>query len=105
MTSEHDPVIGDRPGQEGGGAGGQQQAGLVQHSLGVVELAEPVGEGQREQETEEHLDTEAGHPQLLEQLGHVPVDAFVLGLVSAVVGRLCSALVDHLMGIPVGNRG
>lgn len=46
VTTEDDPVIGNRPGQERGGPRSQHQAGLVQDALGVVELAEAIGEGQ-----------------------------------------------------------
>ena len=59
----------------------------------MVELRELVGEGEREQEAEEHLHADAGDAQLLQQLEQVAVDALRFRLVPSVLG---SGAVDTL---------
>jgi hypothetical protein len=81
VAPEHQPVVGNRTHEQGRGDRGEHQRHHVERALASSERGEPVGEGDREQETEDHLDAQPGHPQLLEQFGQVPVVAFGLGLV------------------------
>ncbi len=69
--------------------------------------AELGGEGDREQEAEDYLDAEPGHPQFLEQLGQVPVVAFGPGLAGPVaVGHVLvtGVLCGHDPGLPRPGR-
>lgn len=50
----------------------------------MTERRESARERQREQEAEKHLDTQAGHPKLLQQLSQVAVVALGLGLITRV---------------------
>ena len=86
VSTEHDAVVRDRRGEQRGRERREQQDGDVQPVLFGIERREQVGERHREQEPEQHLHAESGDPQLLEQLGHVAVDAFGFGLVSPVRG-------------------
>src|SRR6185295_20158739 len=59
----------------------------VERLLAPVEVAEDLGERQREQETGQQLQSGLGDPQLLQELVPVPVEALVLRLVAVVVRR------------------
>jgi len=79
-------VVGHRAKQQGRGDRGQHQVGQVQVPLAWFDRGEPVGERQREQEPEQHLHAEAGHSQLLQQLGEIAVIPLGLRLVPGVRG-------------------
>src|SRR5271165_173648 len=98
-AAEHQPVIGDRSQQQGGGDRGQDQAGQVQITLGRAEHVEPVGKRQRDQEPEQDLHPQAGHPQLLQQLGEITVIPLRLGLIP----RIRRSRDSHLC-LPPGPR-
>src|SRR5271165_386564 len=98
-AAEHQPVIGDRSQQQRGGDRGQDQAGQVQITLGRAEHVEPVGKRQRDQEPEQDLHPQAGHPQRLQQLGEITVIPLRLGLIP----RIRRSRDSHLC-LPPGPR-
>jgi hypothetical protein len=68
------------------------------------EPGELHGEGQRQQEPEKDLNTEASHLQLLQGLHEIPVLAFLLGLLPAwVVSRQWNSVVLR-RGLAEGGR-
>ena len=62
--------------QEGDRRRGQQQRGLVDVALCPVKLDESHGERQRQEEPEEHLDSQPGDPQFLQEVAEIPVVSF-----------------------------
>jgi len=71
---------------------GGQHGGDDQHQVGValegIQFVEPGLEHRREQESGQNLGTGLDHPELLEQLGPVAVQAFGDGFVTAVRPRI-----------------
>lgn len=76
-TPEEEAVRQHRRQVADGGERDEAEDDEVEHAVTRGQLAEPLGEGQREQEAEEDLDPGLRHPQLLEQL--VPVAVQPLG--------------------------
>jgi hypothetical protein len=88
-------VVRDRPEQQGRRDGGQRNAGEVQVTLALVQLTEPDGERQREQEAEQHLDAERDDAEFLNQLGEVTVITLGKGLWPLILGLLRIACTYH----------
>ena len=61
---------------------GQDQGREIDLLLELGDFLEALLEGDREQEGEEDLYPRQRHPQLLQQLAEVAVEAFLLGLLS-----------------------
>ena len=73
MAAEDPAVVGHRADEQDRGRGRRQQADPVEVPLPGIEAGEAHREGQGQEEPEEHLHPESRHPQLLEQVAHVPV--------------------------------
>jgi hypothetical protein len=59
----------------------EQERNEEHDALELVDLVEAGRERNRQQEREQHLDARKHHPQLLEELVEVPVQALLLRLV------------------------
>src|SRR5436190_16579297 len=83
LAAEEDSMADRRRGQENRRQGDCDEHTEVELLLEVVQIVEPVGEGNGQQEGEQNLDTRQRHSQLLEQIGEVAVGALLLGLEAA----------------------
>ncbi len=95
MAAEHEPVVGDGPTQEHGGQRSEQKAGHVQGTLRRAQPDEADREGQREEEAEQDLDAETGHPQFLQELSQIPVVSLGLRFMAPGVVAGAGCLVVH----------
>jgi hypothetical protein len=77
------PMARGRRDQADGGGGDQQQGDEVDGLLEVGDRRPALLEGKNQQEREQHLDPGEHHPELLQQLHQVAVEALLLGLVAA----------------------
>src|SRR4051794_16182075 len=79
---EDHAVVRDRSDHQQGRHGGKAQRRVIEVDLEVAELREALGERERQEEGEQDLHAVLGDPHLLEELGEVPVEAFVVRLVA-----------------------
>lgn len=93
MTPAYGLVTGAGPDQQRDRHRGQHQAGQVHVTLGAAQPGEANRERQRQQEADQHLHAEAGHPQFLNQLDQVAVIALCPGL-----GALASTPPELVLG-------
>lgn len=73
--AEGDAVHGDRSNEQSCGQCRRQQGRDVGPALEIVDRGEPLGERQREEESEEYLHTGLGDPQLLQHLHQVAISS------------------------------
>ena len=71
-------MVGGGGDQEHRGHHGQREGREVHGGLPVGELAEPLGEREREEEREQHLDAGDGDPHLVQELDQLTVDPLLL---------------------------
>jgi hypothetical protein len=81
--AEQHPVVRHRGDEQGGGGRCRQQGHQVGHLREGVVALEAVRERQRQEEGEQDLHAHLRHPQLLQQLGVVPLPPLEVGLVVA----------------------
>ena len=82
LHAEGEAMVGGGGDQEHRRDRGQQQRREVDLLLERRDFGEVLLERHRQQEGEEHLHARQRHPQLLQQLAKVAVEAFPLGLFS-----------------------
>ena len=80
MLPEHQPVECHRSGQEDDGHRREKKADQVDVALCMAQLDESGRKGQRQEESEEHLDPQPGHAAILQQFPEPPVVALGSGL-------------------------